>query len=199
MSGGASQVAALIAGKRQTIETSALVYFTWIMPAENGKPGNDDGSDTTDIRDLQAFVMQLRDLLGAIVEDGRFIPPEQRQGVRDAWLHASTDLDNLAGGLDPRNEQRIRTALESHWLTGDSLRMKLRAWRSRLFQFGRRMNRHWLRSVLRWGNTILGSLVDALTVGAAGKEFKDAIENFLSDASDRRLSAAAGHLRAYAG
>jgi hypothetical protein len=46
------------------------------------------------------------------------------------------------------------------------------------------MNRRWLRSVLRWGDSILGSLVDALTWGAAGKEFKEAIENFIADAEE---------------
>ena len=62
--------------------------------------------------------------------------------------------------------------------------MKLGGWRSRLFSFGRRMDRRWLRSALRWGDTLLSSLVDAMTLGAAGKEFKESIENFLTDADE---------------
>jgi hypothetical protein len=73
--------------------------------------------------------------------------------------------------------------LKEHGLRGSSLRMKLKEWRSRLFRFGSRMNRNWLHNVLRWGDTILGSLVDAMTVGAAGKEFKEAIEHLLEDRS----------------
>ena len=52
-----------------------------------------------------------------------------------------------------------------------------------LFAFGRRMNRRWLRNALRVGTTILGSLVDAMTLGAAGKEFKEMIEHFIEDSA----------------
>ena len=79
--------------------------------------------------------------------------------------------------------------LRKHGLTGRSLRMKMQAWRSRLFRLGHKMNRRWLRRLLRWANTILGSLVDALTLGAAGKEFKETIENFLKKTQTRRRPA----------
>ena len=147
-----------------------------------------------DARDLQRFVSQVQGLLQAVVDDGRFIPEEFRDDVALAWLHAKADLDDLHDGLafervrdlaeprGPRAQPGPRSLLLAHGLTGPPLRMKLRGWRSHYFSFGRRMNRRWLRSVLRWSDTILESIVDAMTLGAAGKEFKQSIENFVADA-----------------
>ena len=143
-------------------------------------------ADADDVRDLRAFVVQMRELLEAIVDDGRYIPRDQRRDVREAWVHAKADLDELAAALasDSLNDTS-RSRLEQHGLTGAPLRMKLRAWRKKFFSFGRRMNRPWLRQVLKWGDTILGSLVDAMTLGAAGKEFKEAMEHFIEDAAEK--------------
>ena len=44
-----------------------------------------------DVRDLRAFATQLRELLQAIVDDGRYMPRDQRKDVRDAWIHAKAD------------------------------------------------------------------------------------------------------------
>jgi hypothetical protein len=130
-----------------------------------------------DLRDLQSFVIQLRELLQAVVDDGRYIPVHL-DDVRAAWVHAKDDLNSLAEQLRAEVTQGDRTAkLRQHGLTGRPLQMKLRALRSRMFRFVRRTNRPWLRSLLRWSDTILGSLAGAMTLRAAGKEFKEAIES----------------------
>jgi len=69
--------------------------------------------------------------------------------------------------------------LQDHGLSGISLRMKLRAWRARSFRFGHRMDRPWLRSALRWADTILQSLGDVMPGGGAAQESKQSAENFL--------------------
>ena len=104
--------------------------------------------------------------------------------MRAAWPHAARDLNTLVDALTPEGTSNHRESLALHGLTGEPLRMKVGGWRARLFNFGRRMNRRWLRSVLRWGDTLLSSLVDAMTLGAAGKEFKECIENFLTEAEE---------------
>jgi hypothetical protein len=149
-----------------------------------GSPPDDESSPEEDLASLRAFVIQLRELLQAVVDDGRFVPNKQHDDVRAAWQHARADLDALVSALTRPQANTHLAGLGRHGLTGVPLRMKLRAWRSRFFRFGRRMNRAWLRSVLRWGDTILGSLTDVIPFGAAGKEFKEAIENFLDDAEN---------------
>jgi hypothetical protein len=150
---------------------------------------DEDTPDATnrDLYQLQRFVLSLTDLLEAIIDDGRHIPSTQVEDVRAAWPEAKADLENLVRLLtyssESDNLSERTNSLRAHGLTGKSLRMKLKGWRSRFYAFGRRMNRPWLRSVLRWSDSILGSLVDALSAGALGKEFKEAIENFLADAA----------------
>ena len=145
-----------------------------------------------DAEHLRSFVSVVEVLLQAVIDDGKHIPPAHLQAVRDAWPHARADLRELADALareasspmgaagSSAEPTAVRSKLERHGLTGPSLRMKLGLWRSRVFRFGSRMNRPWLRTALRWSDTILGSLVDAMTLGAAGKEFKEAIEHLLS-------------------
>jgi hypothetical protein len=148
-------------------------------------PSEKPSSPADDLAELRIFVHHQVWLLQAIVDDERYIPPELLDDVRMAWDSARRDLEHLAERLSPGDNNYPFSQLEKHGLTGAPLRMKMRAWRSRFFGFGRRMNRRWLRSVLRWSDTILSSLVDAMTLGAAGKEFKEAIENFIEDCDTR--------------
>ena len=146
-----------------------------------------------DGRALERFVVQVQELMQAIVDNQKHIPKDLRDEVKASWEHARADLDRLHDAIqllrqdEPGSDQAgmnadRRKALREHGLTGVQRRTKLRAWRARLFRFGRPMDRPWLRSLLRWTDTILESLVDAMTLGAAGKEFKQSLENFLADA-----------------
>lgn len=153
--------------------------------------GSEEGNQTgslddaaSALEDLADFVRQMASLLAAVVEDGRFIPAELREDVLAAWTEAEADLRALARSLDPQQEPDHVANLQRHGLTGNSLRAKLHAWRRSFFAFGRRMNRRWLREVLRIGDVILGSLVDSMTLGAAGKEFKELVEHLLGSTAN---------------
>lgn len=165
------------------------------MAADRGDRESPETTLSQDVQALQAFVLQLRELLEAVVTDGRHVPARHLDDVREAWVHAAEDLTSLIQALNPNVTSSQAESLNSHGLTGAPLRMKLGGWRTRLFNFGRRMDRAWLRSVLRWGDTLLSSLVDAMTLGAAGKEFKESIENFLTDAEEDHLNGTGGRRR----
>ncbi len=74
--------------------------------------------------------------------------------------------------------------LELAGLTGRSLDHKLRGFERALDRFDASPSRRLLRSVLRWADVILGSIVAALGVGEALKEFKETVEAGLEDEED---------------
>jgi hypothetical protein len=169
-----------------------------VSPKKDSEAGDDEQIENAaapsweaargDLDDLTEFVYVVRALLQAVVDDGRHIPEAARLQVKVAWEEAKVDLDDLVNHLRPRSQSEAATAkadleeLKRHGLTGMSLHMKLTAFRTRLFSFGRTMNRQWLQSALRWSGTVLGSLVGATKVGAVALEFQEAIGNFLDDA-----------------
>jgi hypothetical protein len=145
--------------------------------------------------ELRAFVYELRDLLGAIVEDSHLIPEDKAENVRRAWESIQVRFRELIAGLDELNPQATAgdqdsqwVSLDEHGLTGDELRLKRRGFVGRMFSWGRRINRPWLRSVLRWANTLLGSLAAVFPPAASIKEFKESLENLIEDsmADDNR-------------
>ena len=85
-----------------------------------------------DLAALRSFVCELSDLLQAIVDDGRHIPPQLMDDVREAWPDARRDLNNLATALEPQIESAQQEKLRNHGMFGVPLRMKLHAWRSSL-------------------------------------------------------------------
>jgi hypothetical protein len=96
--------------------------------ADEDSGGVADDRYPDDLRDIQSFVIQLRELLEAIVEDGRHVPPSHRDGVREAWAHAKSDSDKLVAALAPAGPSSDqRRMLEDHGLTGKPLGMKLKA------------------------------------------------------------------------
>lgn len=140
-----------------------------------------EAARTRDRDELRAFVYELWDLLRTIVEDGRFIPEGWADDVHDAWANIQERFAQLILSLDATNIPW--TALEDHGLTGAELRLKRRGWRSRIFAFGRRINRRWVRSALRWADMILNSLAMVFPVPAGAiKEFKESLENLIEDA-----------------
>jgi hypothetical protein len=152
-------------------------------------------SRARDRDELRAFVYELRDLLRAIVEDSRLIPEAQSEDVRRAWESIQYRFTELIARLDQLNPREPPTArnslwmtLDAHGLTGDELRLKRRGFVGRMFAWGHRINRPWVRSVLRWANTLLGSLADVFPPAAPIKEFKESLENLIEDsmADDRQ-------------
>jgi hypothetical protein len=149
--------------------------------ADANAGGTTEREETRDDYDeLLAFVYELRDLLRRIVEDGRFIPPDWADDVQAAWPRVERRFAELISTLKGQN---ITLAdLDRHGLTGEELDLKLRGWRARIFAFGRRINRRWVRSVLRWADMILGSLAAVFAPAGAIKEFKEVLENFIEEA-----------------
>ena len=149
--------------------------------ADQGSPTEADRARDRD--ELRAFVYELRDLLSTIVEDSRFIPEDRGHDVRQAWERIQNRFSELIAGLDTlATAQDPRWAeLDNHGLTGDELRLKRRGFVGRMFAWGRRINRGWVRSVLRWADTLLGSLAAVFPPAGAIKEFKESLENLIED------------------
>jgi hypothetical protein len=144
--------------------------------------GNDqEAARARDRDELRAFVYELWDLLRTIVEDGRFIPEGWADDVKGAWASVQGRFAQLILSLDGTNIPW--TALDDHGLTGPELHLKRRGWRARIFAFGRRINRRWVRSALRWADMLLDSLAIVFPVPAGAiKEFKESLENLIEDA-----------------
>jgi hypothetical protein len=131
--------------------------------------------------ELRAFVYELRDLLNAIVEDGRYIPKGQAEDVKNAWAQVQARFSTLIQSLDGTNVPWLD--LEAHGLTGAELALKRRGWLGSIFAWRRRINRRWVRSALRWGDTLLGSLAAVFPVAGAIKEFKEVLENLIENSA----------------
>jgi hypothetical protein len=58
-----------------------------------GKPDDEDEGLDDELRDLQAFVIQLRDLLRVVADDGRYTPTKRIEDVREAWPEARDSLN----------------------------------------------------------------------------------------------------------
>jgi hypothetical protein len=143
------------------------------MPDQGSPPAPDPRNE------LRAFVFELQDLLQAIVENQELIPSARLGDVQRAWESVQPRFSELIAALDGPNIPLEQ--LEQHGLTGDELNLKRRGFRGRLFAWGRRINQDWVRSVLRWADTILGSLATVFPVAGAIKEFKESIENLIED------------------
>jgi hypothetical protein len=152
-----------------------------------------DADRARDRDELRAFVYELWDLLRTIVEDGRFIPNGWADDVQGAWVRVQERFAELINSIDGTNIPW--NDLDQHGLTGEELRLKRRGWRQRIFAFGRRINRPWVRSALRWANTILESLAAVFPVAGAIKEFKESVENLIEDAEIDAKRKRRGRLR----
>jgi hypothetical protein len=152
-----------------------------------------DADRARDRDELRAFVYELWDLLRTIVEDGRFLPNGWANDVQGAWVRVQERFAELINSIDGTNIPW--NDLDQHGLTGEELRLKRRGWRQRIFAFGRRINRPWVRSALRWANTILESLAAVFPVAGAIKEFKESVENLIEDAEIDAKRKRRGRLR----
>jgi hypothetical protein len=150
------------------------------MPDQGDAPENEQERDRGE---LLAFVYELRDLLKAIVEDGRFIPEGRTEGVQRAWTRVQARFSELIRMLEQPLTNLPWSNLDAHGLTGDELALKRQGWLGSIFAWGRRINRSWVRSVLRWGDTLLGSLAAVFPPAGPIKEFKEALENLIEDSA----------------
>lgn len=165
--------------------------------ADGAQEADDDRqAKPEDIDELIAFLNQLEGVLQQVLDDGTLLPAETLDSLRGAWSETKDDLTLWRRsavaereGLSNENGDTAARTLKDHGLTGKSLGMKLSGWRSRLFAIGERMDRPWLRSLLRWAETIIESFTDSIPGGAGVKEFVQAVSNHLDDAEQRASSA----------
>lgn len=135
---------------------------------------------------LQRFVDEFEGFIARAVEPSPFLPPNRAAELRAAYRElvergAFDELRDVLGdaGYDER--------LQHCGLTGANLRAKLTGWTRSLRRLIDSVSPPTIggfRSVFRWANTILGSIIAAVGVGEALKELKEATENTYEDAAD---------------
>jgi len=135
---------------------------------------------------LQLFIDELEGFIARAVEPSALLPPDRaallRAAYRDLVERGAFDevRDVLAdAGYDER--------LYRSGLTGPNLQAKLTGWTQalrRLIEGESPPTIRSYRSIFRWANTILGSIIAATGVGEALKELKEAVENTYEDTAD---------------
>ncbi len=136
-------------------------------------------SDTDEIRDvMQRLKLVLDETINAAES---LTTSELTVELRHGWpeiVRAFNNVDQeLASGL-------YVTKLEEAGLTGTSWKVKLKGFRrafSNMLRAGKDKLRESTRSVLRWGNIILGSLASVLPPAEIIKEFKECVEADLEE------------------
>lgn len=135
---------------------------------------------------LQLFVDELEGFIARAVEPSPLLPPDRAAILRAAYRElvergAFDEVRDVLGdaGYDER--------LQHCGLTGTNLRAKLTGWTRALRRLIDSVPFPTIgsyRSVFRWANTILGSIIAATGLGEALKELKEAAENTYEDTAD---------------
>ncbi|WP_020390370.1 hypothetical protein [Kribbella catacumbae] len=134
---------------------------------------------------LQLFVDELEGFIARAVEPSPLLPPDRAADLRAAYRElvergAFDEVRDVLG--DAGYDERLRHC----GLTGANLQAKLTGWTRSLRRLieGPFPTIGGFRSVFRWANTILGSIIAAAGVGEALKELKEATENTYEDTAD---------------
>ena len=137
--------------------------------------------------------------MAALAEVDGIVAADVRPGLERLWSDASEsrheldrELESVERGTNSEAEARLIAA----GLTGASLEFKLAMFGRRREEFdGERATGGFLsrriralfKSLLRWADVILGSLVAAIPGGEAYKKAKEAVEAAVEDAEDEDL------------
>lgn len=103
-----------------------------------------------------------------------------REPLRAAYEEVRDRHEELVTELEYVDVERLR----ENGLTGESLRMKLTGYLTARNRFWRRGGIKYLKLMLKWINTILGSIAAALPPAHALTEVKDAIERVIEDTEE---------------
>lgn len=154
-----------------------------------------------DRRDLQRFVTELNDFLANATQPSSFLPDDRATELTAAYTELSdmATVAEITSALDDADldeaekppadgpaAETSRPRLERFGLTGANLRAKLAGWDRALSALTEAavLRLGLFRSVFRWANTLLGSIIAALGVGEALKELKEATENAYEDVAE---------------
>jgi hypothetical protein len=137
---------------------------------------------------LRTFLSELREILGRVLEDS---PDLFGQGADDLWaaweeliasgLFEFLDRQLASEDLD-RPLEHGYSLLDLAGLTGANLRLKLRGW-GRVYAAWRASPRV-LRPVIRWADSLLGSVTGVIGAAEALKELKEALSNTYEDSQE---------------
>jgi hypothetical protein len=129
---------------------------------------------------IRAFLIAVRNILGAVVEGrDQYIPEQLRNDLAASWEELQTAFEEADAWLEqagPEDEEQLR----QHGFTGAQLRFKV----LNLFRGRRRAFRWWpsmrtLRELLSAADVALESLAALIPPVGAIKEFKQAVEHSL--------------------
>lgn len=143
-------------------------------------------------RKLYYFVVDARERFQEIVDARHVIfYEEMREPIFAAFNELKNEQEDAQGGQFPKllrmlesPPRELNSQLENAGLTGSQLTMKLSGYVNSRNEFKRKGGIWLLKRLLRWLNTLLGSmaLVPLLTnLVEPIKELKEAIENMVED------------------
>lgn len=144
---------------------------------------------------LDDFASTLYRTLNAVVFDHvAWLPEELHEHYRAGLTNAERSLGELRAALlwetayrdqpDDLVFEQVDDRLRWAGLTDADLELKLAGYDLAQRRFSASPTRRILKSLLRWANVILGSLVAAIGAGEALKEFKESIEAGVADIED---------------
>jgi hypothetical protein len=141
---------------------------------------------------LSEFTFSIYEFLGAVIASSQWVPEELQEDYRRSLTSGAERglgdlrLRLLAEDADDEREAiaALDQRLDSAGLSGADLELKLHGYDRAHAIFVQSPSRRLLKSVLRWANVLLGSLVSALGAGEALKELKEAVEAGVEDRED---------------
>jgi hypothetical protein len=150
--------------------------------------GSDPGMSLEDREALRRFLSELREVLARVLEDSPDLFGEAAGDLREAWqelvvsgLFEFLDRQLASEDLDMPLEHGY-SVLDLAGLTGANLRLKLRGW-DRAYAAWQARPRI-LRPVIRWADSLLGSVTGVIGAAEALKELKEAMSNAYEDSQE---------------
>jgi hypothetical protein len=124
-----------------------------------------------DQKDLEGIVARIESLLARLVNEwSNLMPAQLHHVVGEAWPDVHKQLQNVRYRISHGADENV---LRERGLTGTNLALKKSIfdwlWGSGI---GNSLRRDWFRKVLRYANSLLGSIPGA----EIAKEFKEALE-----------------------
>ena len=135
-----------------------------------------------DRNQLIDFLNRIRDLFDEIVR-ARVILFRQdlRDPLENVWTTSVRQTIEAVQLELRRPDQSLADALGNAGLSGQELAFKIKGFQMAFDRFWRRGTLNLLKKLLKWINTILKSLIAAIPGAEAINEFKESIENEISD------------------
>ena len=137
----------------------------------------------TDLKRLIDFLDDLNAIFAYVARfRGELLPTELAEIYPAAWNDGATAIQLAKIAIEEGTVDA--TKLEAAGLTGASLALKLTGFNRAMTAFRTRPLRYLFRRILKWANTLLGSLAVVLEVLHLVKELKEAVEHGMDEGED---------------